>query len=696
MKTLMQLLVVTLILISCNNQSDNMKNHKYTNALVNETSPYLLQHAHNPVNWHPWNKETLTKAEQEGKLILISIGYSACHWCHVMEDESFEDDSVAEYMNQNFINIKIDREERPDIDKIYMNAVQLMTQSGGWPLNCIALPDGKPIWGGTYFPKEQWLEQITQVNEFYSNNPETVIEYAEKVAKGIQQSELVAFNNEDPDFSWSDLDQTVVNWKKKFDSINGGPDRAPKFPLPNNYLFLMRYAQLKNDNTVKEHVQLTLDKMAFGGIYDQIGGGFARYSVDKIWKVPHFEKMLYDNAQLVSLYSEAYTAYQKPLYKEIVEETLAFIGRELSHENGAFYSALDADSEGEEGKFYIWNKEELQSILGEEYNLFSKYYNINEKGFWEHENYILLKENSDIDFAQKHQIDLTILQEKVKSWKNILLTERGKRTKPGLDDKSLTSWNALMCKAYADAYMAFGNEDYLNRALKNADFLSKKQLKKDGALWHSFKNETSTINGYLEDYAFCISAFIRLYEATFNEDWLTLAKQLTDYSTKHFKDTNSGMLFFTSDLDDPLVARKMEINDNVIPASCSEMANNLFLLGHYLDNNEFINQAQIMLNNIKEMIPTYGSGYSNWANLYLNQVVPFYEIAIVGEQAQEKAWEFNQTYHPNKLLIGSNTESTLSLLENKHVLGSTTIYVCVNKSCKLPTTEVDEALSLIE
>ena len=511
MKTLMQLLVVTLILIGCNNQSDNMKNHKYTNALVNETSPYLLQHAHNPVNWHPWNKETLAKAEQEGKLILISIGYSACHWCHVMEDESFEDDSVAEYMNQNFINIKIDREERPDIDKIYMNAVQLMTQSGGWPLNCIALPDGKPIWGGTYFPKEQWLGQITQVNEFYSNNPETVIEYAEKVAQGIQQSELVAFNNEAPDFSWSDLDQTVVNWKQQFDSINGGPDRTPKFPLPNNYLFLMRYAQLKNDNPVKEYVKLTLDKMAFGGIYDQIGGGFARYSVDKIWKVPHFEKMLYDNAQLVSLYSEAYTAYQKPLYKEVVEETLAFIQRELSHENGAFYSALDADSEGEEGKFYIWNKEELQSILGEEYGLFSNYYNTNKKGFWEHENYILLKEHSDIDFAHNHQIDLTFLQEKVKSWKNILLTEREKRTKPGLDDKSLTSWNALMCKSYADAYMAFGNEDYLERALKNADFLSKKQLKKDGALWHSFKNETSTINGYLEDYAFCISAFIRLY-----------------------------------------------------------------------------------------------------------------------------------------------------------------------------------------
>lgn len=672
-----------------------MSNKKHTNLLIHQSSSYLLQHAHNPVNWHPWNKKTLTKAEQEGKLILISIGYSACHWCHVMEYETFEDKEAAQYMNDHFINIKVDREERPDIDMIYMNAVDLMTKRGGWPLNCIALPNGKPIWGGTYFPKEQWLDQIKQVNDFHSNNPETVIEYAEKVTQGIQQSELVVFNNEAPDFSWSDLDQTVVNWKQQFDSINGGPDRAPKFPLPNNYLFLMRYAQLKNHNTIKEYVKLTLDKIAFGGIYDQIGGGFARYSVDKIWKVPHFEKMLYDNAQLISLYSEAYTAYQKPLYKEVVEETIAFVQRELSHENGAFYSALDADSEREEGKFYIWNKEELKLILDNEYDLFSKYYNINKKGLWEHENYILLKEHSDLDFAQNHQIDLTTLKKKVKSWKNILLTEREKRTRPGLDDKSLTSWNALMCKAYIDAYMAFGNMDYLERALKNADFLSKKQLKKDGSLWHSFKNETSTINGYLEDYAFCVSAFIRLYEATFNDDWLTIAKKLSDYSIKHFKDENSGMLFFTSDLDNPLVARKMEINDNVIPASCSEMANNLFLLGHFLDNNEYINQAHIMLNNVKKMIPTYGSGYSNWANLYLNQVVPFYEIAIVGEKAQQKALVLNQTYQPNKLLIGSNTESTLSLLKNKLKAGRTTIYVCINKSCQLPTTEIDEALSLI-
>ena len=672
-----------------------MSNKKHTNSLITESSPYLLQHAHNPVDWHPWDKETLARAKLEEKLILISIGYSACHWCHVMEHETFGDERAAQYMNNHFINIKIDREERPDIDMIYMNALQLMTNRGGWPLNCIALPCGRPIWGGTYFPKEQWLEQITQVYNYYSKNPKTVTEYAEKVAHGIQQSELIAFNNEVTDFSWSDLDETLVNWKQQFDTINGGPNRAPKFPLPNNYQFLMRYAHFKNDNTVKEHVKLTLDKIAFGGIYDQIGGGFARYSVDESWKVPHFEKMLYDNAQLISLYSEAYTAYRKPLYKEVVEETLAFIKRELSNENGAFYSALDADSEGEEGKYYIWKKEELKSILGDDYDLFSKYFNINEKGYWEHGNYILIKDEDDESFANKYQIELSILKDKIKVWKSTLLEARKKRVRPGIDDKVLTSWNALMCKAYTDAYMAFGNEEYLSMALKNADFLSNTQMQEDCVLWHSYKNGKNSVNGFLEDYAFCIAAFIRLYEGTFDEHWLGLAQKLTDYTLVHFKDEKSKMFFFTSNLDDPLIARKMEVNDNVIPASCSEMANNLFLLGHYLNKTDYINHSRTMLNNVKEKLPTFGSGYSNWAMLFLNQVVPFYEIAIVGEESLQKAWNLNQEYHPNKLLVGCNKESSLHLLENKLITGNTTIYVCVKKACQHPTNKVTEALTLL-
>ena len=672
-----------------------MKEAQHTNALVNETSPYLLQHANNAVDWYPWNEETLAKAQKEGKLLIISIGYSACHWCHVMEHESFEDEQVAQVMNERFINIKVDREERPDIDQVYMNAVQLMQRRGGWPLNCIAMPDGRPVWGGTYFPKEQWIEQINQVANFYEQRPQDMLDYAQKLAKGIQQSELVSYNKEKPNFSWQDLENTLEPWSKQFDYKEGGPKRAPKFPIPNNYLFLMRYAHLKQDNKLSEYVQLTLDKMAWGGIYDQVGGGFARYSTDKLWKVPHFEKMLYDNAQLVSLYCEAYTCYGKKMYKDIVEQTLAFVERELSHDNGAFYSALDADSEGLEGKFYVWKKEELKSLLGQDYPLFTKYYNINHKGFWEEGNYILVKDQSDADFCKKENLELDVFQQKVKHWQSKLLEERGQRTRPALDDKSLTSWNALMCQAYNDAYLAFGNKYYLHTAIKNARFILDKQCQSDHSLWHSYKDGQSYINGFLEDYALTISAFIRLYEATFDEQWLNKAKDLTDYCHAHFYDSQSGMFFFTSDLDAPLVARKMEINDNVMPASSSVMANNLFALGQLLDNSDYLNIAQLQLNNIKNDMPSYGSGYSNWAILMLNYIAPFYEVAIVGTQAVQKALDFKQHYAPNTLLLGSTTDSPLPLLQNKMLEGQTTFYLCQNKSCQLPTTELPAVLDLI-
>ncbi len=673
-----------------------MNEPKHTNALINESSPYLLQHAHNPVDWYPWNEQTLVKAKEEGKLLIISIGYSACHWCHVMEYESFENEQVALVMNERFINIKVDREERPDVDQVYMNAVQLMQQRGGWPLNCIALPDGKPVWGGTYFTKKQWIEQINHVANFYDQRPQKMLDYAQKLAKGIQQSELVSYNKEKPKFSWQDLEKTLETWSKQFDKKNGGPKRAPKFPIPNNLLFLMRYAHLKKDNKLSDYVQLTLDKMACGGIYDQVGGGFARYSTDKLWKVPHFEKMLYDNAQLVSLYSEAYTCYGKELYKEVVKQTLTFIERELRHDNGAFYSALDADSEGVEGKFYVWKKEELKRLLGQDYPLFSKYYNINHKGFWEKGNYILIKDQSDTDFCKKENLELSVLQKKVKVWQSQLLEEREQRTSPALDDKLLTSWNALMCQAYSDAYLAFGNKYYLHCAIKNARFIIEKQCQSDYSMWHSYKNGQSSINGFLEDYALTISAFIRLYEATFDEQWLDKAKHLTDYCLDHFYNSQNSMFFFTSDLDPPLIARKIEINDNVMPASSSVMANNLFTLGQLLNNSDYLNMAQLQLNNIKSDIPSYGSGYSNWAILMLNYTAPFYEVAIVGNQALEKALDFKQYYAPNTLLLGSTTESTLPLLQNKMIEGQTTFYICKNKSCQLPTTELEKVLNLVQ
>ncbi|MDA9344799.1 thioredoxin domain-containing protein [Flavobacteriales bacterium] len=669
---------------------------KYTNQLVNETSPYLLQHAYNPVDWHPWNEETLEKAKNEDKLLLISIGYSACHWCHVMEHESFEDSAVAKIMNDNFICIKVDREERPDVDQIYMTAVQLMNQRGGWPLNCIALPNGQPFWGGTYFMKEDWKNQILKMANIYKTDKNRVIEFANKLAKGIQQVENIVENTEEVNFKWQDLHNMVSPWSDRFDEDYGGTNGAPKFPMPNAYNFLLQYSHLSNNKEVSQHVELTLNEMAFGGIYDQIGGGFARYSVDKFWKTPHFEKMLYDNGQLVSLYSQAYLKYNNPLYKEIVFETLDFIERELMADNGAFYSALDADSEGEEGKFYVWNEKELTTLITEDFPIFKDYYNINGRGLWEHGNYILLRKESKEEISKKHKISLSELEQKIENWKLTLMKERDTRIRPGLDDKSLTSWNALMLKGYVDAYMSFGEKNHLDIAIKNANFIVNTQMSKDGKLLHSYKDGRSTINAYLEDYSLTISAFIRLYESTFNTKWLTQSEKLTEYAVAHFYDKNSGMFFFTSDLDPQLVARKMEINDNVIPASNSVMANALFDLGTILDKENYKKMSIKMLNNIKPEMDSYASGYANYATLMLKQVSPYYEVAIVGKNAHKKTMEMNTKYYPNTLFIGSFKESDLELLKGKYVEETTMIYVCENKVCQLPTTNIMEAIKLIK
>ena len=600
-RTLKLMLPLTLLVCACNGQkkhNSNMKEHPHTNSLIDETSPYLLQHAHNPVDWMAWNDESLAKAKAEQKLILVSIGYSACHWCHVMEHESFEDSTVAAYMNENFICIKVDREERPDVDQVYMNAVQLMTGRGGWPLNCFALPDGRPLYGGTYFPKDQWMDVMAKVAGIWENDREKALEYAANLTKGVSESELISRNTAEAKFTKEAVSEFTETWKSQVDNKEGGPNRAPKFPLPNNYEFLLRYGTLGKDQFILDHVNLTLEKMAFGGIYDQVGGGFARYSTDALWKAPHFEKMLYDNGQLVSLYSEAFQATKNPLYKEIVDETLEFIERELTSTEGAFYSALDADSEGEEGKFYVWQKEELQTLLGDDFEWVKDYYNVNSKGLWEHGNYILLRKDGDEEFAKKQGWKTQELKQKVKVVNALLLKERNKRIRPGLDDKQLTSWNALMLKGYADAYRVFGNKEYLSAALKNADFILEKQKKKDGGLWHNHKEGRSTINGFLEDYCFTIEAFISLYQATFDKKWLDESDALAKYAIEHFHDSESGMFFFNSNADPKLIARKMELTDNVIPSSNSSMAKGLFYLGHYLDNKKYLDISEQMLNNV--------------------------------------------------------------------------------------------------
>ncbi|MGM5468849.1 thioredoxin domain-containing protein [Flavobacteriaceae bacterium LMO-SS05] len=674
--------------------------YPFTNDLIHETSPYLLQHAHNPVNWNAWNPKSLNKAKTSQKLMLISVGYAACHWCHVMEHESFEDSLVAQVMNDNFINIKVDREERPDVDQVYMNAVQLMTGSGGWPMNVIALPDGRPVWGGTYFKKEQWISALTQISKLYKENPEKLHEYADKLEHGIKSMSIVALNSEAPVFTKDFIETSVKKWSKQFDHRSGGLNRSPKFMMPNNYHFLLRYAHQNKDEKLMEFVNLTLTKMAYGGVYDQIGGGFSRYSVDPVWHVPHFEKMLYDNAQLISLYSDAYSNSKNPLYQDIVFETLAFIEREMMTDNGAFYSSYDADSENskgklEEGAYYVWQKEDLKLILKKDFDLFSDYYNINNYGLWEHNNYVLIRKDDDETILKKYNLSPDELAKKKKDWKQTLSNLRNTRPKPRLDDKTLTSWNALMLTGYVDAYKAFGNKHYLDVAVKNAEFIMSNQHREDGGLYHSYKNGKSTINGYLEDYATTIEAFLDLYEQTLDDKWLFTARDLANYTFDHFQDDTSKLFYFTSDEDANLVSRTIEYSDNVIPASNSIMAKNLFKLAHYFDNEHYSKTVMTMLNNIKPQIQEYGPGYSNWLDLMLNYVYPFYEVAVVGTDVFNKISELNSKYLPNKILAGHTAESNLPLLVNRYVDDKTLIYVCVNNACKLPVSEVDKALSLI-
>jgi len=674
--------------------------HKYTNELINETSPYLLQHAHNPVNWFPWNDKTLEQAKNENKLILISIGYAACHWCHVMEYESFEDSVVAQTMNKSFINIKVDREERPDVDQVYMNAVQLMTGSGGWPLNVVALPDGRPVWGGTYFKKDQWLNALEQLAQLHEKDPEKLLEYANKLEQGIKSMDMVVLNNEEPVFKTDYIDNVVNEWSKSFDHIKGGPNRAPKFMMPNNYHFLLRDAYQNDDKTLQKYVSLTLTKMALGGIYDQLGGGFSRYSVDNKWHVPHFEKMLYDNAQLVSLYSDAYLITKNELYKEVVYETLDFIEKELTSPEGVFYSSLDADSlnknnELEEGAFYVWQKEELKDLLKADYELFSNYYNINNYGYWEHDNYVLIRDQEDEKFIKKNKLTKEKLNSNKIEWKQILIKERQKRSKPRLDDKTLTSWNTLMIKGYADAYRVFQDSSFLKVALKNANFILKKQINSEGALSRNYKGGNSSINAYLIDYATTIDAFISLYQLSSDEKWLISARNLTNYSFDNFYDESSNMFFFTSIKDPKLVTRNIDFRDNVIPSSNSIMAQNLFKLSHYFDNSNYSNTATRMLNNVKPEMSTYGSSFSNWLDLMLNYSNPFFEVAIVGSEAMQITKELNEHYIPNILVANSSISGELPLIKDRFIEGNTLIYVCVNNSCKLPVRTVDEALKLI-
>jgi len=520
--------------------------HKFTNKLINESSPYLLQHAHNPVDWHPWDEEALSKAKDENKLLVISIGYAACHWCHVMEHESFEDTTVANLMNEFYVSIKVDREERPDVDQVYMDAAYIITGRGGWPLNIIALPDGKPVYAGTYFRKDDWLKVLDYFKDLYIKDPGMFEQEASKLTEAIKSIRIPGINNEDTLFTKDELNSVFNGVMSNIDHDEGGTNGAPKFPMPDIYKSLLTFYFHTNNNEALNAVTITLNKMALGGIYDQLGGGFARYSTDDKWIVPHFEKMLYDNGQLVSLYSLAYKVTGNKLYKKVVYETIDFVERELTDNSGGFYSSLDADSEGEEGKFYVWKKEEIDKLLGSDAELFCDYYSVEEGGNWENKNIFFISEEKS-DLLEKYGMEEKEFDNKIAGMKNILLKEREKRIRPGLDDKILTSWNALMICGYVDAYSAFSEKKFLDAALMNGNFILNNLMKEDSRLDRNFKESKSSINAFLDDYAYTIEAFIKLYEVTFDETWLNKAKSLTDYALQHFNDNESGFFFFTSD-----------------------------------------------------------------------------------------------------------------------------------------------------
>jgi len=670
------------------------------NQLSQETSPYLLQHANNPVHWKAWNANSLAEAKEKNSLIIISIGYSACHWCHVMEHESFENQEVADVMNKNFVNIKVDREERPDVDAVYMKAVQLMIRRGGWPLNVVTLPDGRPIWGGTYFKKEEWIQTLGQLQEVFHSNPEKVIDYAEKLHEGIQLLSVVENEKSETTLNQEDLTRLVEKWKKEFDLDFGGMTRSPKFMMPNNYHFLLRFAFQKNDMKLFDFVNLTLTRMAYGGIFDTVDGGFSRYSVDNKWHVPHFEKMLYDNGQLISLYSDAYKLTKNSLYKEVIEKTLSFVERELMNSEGGFYCALDADSLNpenhlEEGAFYVWKIPELKTIIGDDFDLFSQVFNINTSGLWEDGNYVLIQNKSLEEIAKGNNITVSTLQKKKKFWEKILYIKREKRSKPRLDDKCLTSWNSIMLKGFVDAYKALENENYLVLAIKNADFIIKNLWSSEGNLFHNYKNEKSTINGYLEDYCFVISAFISLYEVTFEEKWLLNAKQLTDYSFEHFYDEKTGFFTFTSNLDEALITSHFETEDNVIPASNSVMGKNLFQLGIYFENSYYEKVSQRMLQNIMHGVD-YPSAYSNWMDLSLNYSEANKELAICGDLAMEYGTKINSFYFPNVILAGTEKISNLPFLKDRFNADQTLFYLCQYKTCSAPNDDFQEIISKLK
>ena len=674
-----------------------MKNNRKPNKLIDAASPYLLQHAYNPVDWNPWSEEAFNRARREDKPVLISIGYSACHWCHVMEHESFENNSIAEIMNRNFICIKVDKEERPDVDSIYMDAVHALGMNGGWPMNVFTTPDQKPFYGGTYFPPERWRLLLENINNAWNNDKENIIESADALTaaiSGTDDKEYAAAEIIRPDIAG--LSRIAVGLKPHFDKFYGGITGAPKFPMPSIWHFLLKSGSILKDDKILNHVEHTLDAMSAGGINDQLGGGFSRYSVDEKWFAPHFEKMLYDNGQMLSLYSDAWRFFKKDEYKKTVYRTAEFILRELQSPESGFYSALDADSEGVEGKFYVWSYDEITGTAGEDAGIFINYYNVSESGNWEHGNNILYRDIPLNGTSGKFDMSDSELSGRLNRAEQRLLTVRSERIRPGLDDKIIAGWNGLVLKGLCDSYNAFNDDLFLNAAVKNAWFIKNRMIK-DGRLYRSYKNNVPYTHGTLEDYALVIQGFISLFQSNFDEAWLHEAENLCRYVLEHFADTENSLLYFTDINSEKLITRKKEIFDNVIPSSNSVMASNFYLMGRLLSDNTYIDISDRMLRDIFALLEKGLQFMSNWAGLYFYRSYPTSEIAICGPELKNFKTEIEKEWIPNKITAGCIETSSLPLLNNRIPdNGGTKIYICSDNTCGLPADTVKEALSRIK
>ncbi len=677
------------------------------NHLKFESSPYLLQHAHNPVDWYAWKPEAFERARAEQKPILVSIGYSTCHWCHVMERESFENEDIAMFMNEHFINIKVDREERPDVDAIYMEACQLLTGGGGWPLNCFLTPDAKPFYAGTYFPprpaynRPSWLQLLQHLSNIWETQRSTAIDQAEKLLTNIRRNDSIFIQA--PPSNPSNPQQIFNRIQAQFDPAEGGFGGAPKFPSSMALQWLLQWHYFSGNPEALQHALFSLDKMTRGGIYDQIGGGFARYATDRAWLVPHFEKMLYDNALLVSLLSEAFklgTSGQNTglndQWSRVIQQTLRYIDREMTTAEGGFYSAQDADSEGVEGKFYVWEKSEIEEALGDDAQVFCAFYGVSDTGNWEETN-ILWRPYTYESFADTHNLEIKALRDRLEASAEKLLQLRSKRIWPGLDDKILLGWNALMCSGYAAAFTALGQEAYRDAAIKNLEFLSKNfQNPSNPGVPTPWRHSISQPFAFLDDYAYLISALIDVYQISFETRYLQLAGECTDYVCKQFYDSDSGMFFYTDVAQEDILFRKKDLYDNATPSGNSTMLLNLQRLGILLDRAEWREAATGMLASIQATLEKYPLSFQRWATAMLNETYPILEIAVVGENALEKALEIQRGFLPNMVITASRQPTdSLPLLAGKPASTEALIYVCRDFACQKPVSTLEEFWALV-